>query len=235
MALTTSTPGRPDLRKRVIERLEHSIKMGGYRADEKLPTEYELAAEFQVSRPIIRDVLQILREKGLIYSRQGSGSYVKSHGYKSPLSFSPITTRSDVQHFYEFRMAIEPPAASLAATRLTESELIQLSLFLKDMQAPYVPIRSKTDAQYQFHASIARASGNSFFNTAIIALNGHISSFPGFDSQALLEKGANEAVVFEEHTRIYESLRIRDQDGAEEAMKLHLNNSLSRFLTTISL
>ena len=202
VALTASTAGRPDLRKRVIERLEHSIKMGGYRADEKLPTEHELAAEFQVSRPIIRDVLQILRDKGLIYSRQGSGSYVKSNGYKSPLSFSPIATRSDVQHFYDFRLAIEPPGCRLAASKMTEPELIQLSLCLNDMRSTHLPSRSRADAQFQFHARIARASGNSFFSTAVSALNMHMLSFPNRDSPALLDHGALNAVAFEEHIYI---------------------------------
>lgn len=235
MSLSTSTVGRPDLRKRVIERLEHSIKMGGYRADEKLPTEHELAAEFQVSRPIIRDVLQILRSKGLIYSRQGSGSYVKSNGYKSPLSFAPVTTRSDVQHFYHFRLAIEPLAAELAAKRMSETDIIQLSLSLSDMRSPRLPVKSRLDAQFQFHANVAKASGNSFYATAIDALHSHMRNENGPVSQQITLSESNSPLIYDEYTKFYTALRERRGQDSHDAMKLILINALSRFETTITL
>jgi GntR family transcriptional repressor for pyruvate dehydrogenase complex len=235
VSVSTGNNGRPDLRKRVFERLEHSIKMGGYRADEKLPTEHELAAEFEVSRPIIRDVLQVLRSKGLIYSRQGSGSYVKSNGYKSPLSFVPITTRSDIQHFYQFRIAIEPEAAALAATRMGEADIIHLSLCLSDLRAVRASDRSRADALFQFHTSVARGSGNSFFAISIEALDGHMRLFSNRDSGTFRQSHDVSPLVFEEHTYIYDALRDRDATQAYSAMKRHLTNALARFESTISL
>ena len=57
--------------------MERAIKSGSYKPDERLPTELDLAAEFEVSRPIVRDALKRLREQGLIYSRRGAGSLAK--------------------------------------------------------------------------------------------------------------------------------------------------------------
>jgi GntR family transcriptional repressor for pyruvate dehydrogenase complex len=235
VSFTSGNEGRPNLRKRVIERLEHSIKMGGYRTDEKLPTEHELAAEFQVSRPIIRDVLQVLRNKGLIYSRQGSGSYVKSNGYKPPLSFAPVTTRSDFQQFYQFRLAIEPTAAAVAASKMTESDIIQLSLPLSDMRSPRLPERGRLDAEFQFHANIAKASGNSFFATVIDALHTHMlaDSRPHPTQQGAIDRQSD--AVFEEHAKIYEALRTRNALDTHDAMKSHLTNALARFEGSITL
>jgi GntR family transcriptional repressor for pyruvate dehydrogenase complex len=235
VSFSSGNEGRPNFRKRVIERLEHSIKMGGYRTDEKLPTEHELAAEFQVSRPIIRDVLQELRNKGLIYSRQGSGSYVKSNGYKPPLSFAPVTTRSDFQQFYQFRLAIEPIAAAAAASKMTETEIIQLSLPLSDMRSPRRLDRGRHDAEFQFHANIAKASGNSFFATAIDALHTHIlaDSRPRPSQQGAMDRHFD--TIFEEHSKIYEALRARNALDAHNAMKLHLTNALARFEASITL
>lgn len=235
VSVTIGHHARPDLRKRVFERLEHSIKMGGYRADEKLPTENELAVEFQVSRPIIRDVLQVLRNKGLIYSRQGSGSYVKCNGYKQPISFAPITTRSDMLHFYQFRIAIETEATALAATRMSEADIIHLSICLNDMRTARASGRSRIDAIVQFHASVARGSGNSFFSTSIEALDAHIRNAASQVSETCQQQNDIYSVIFQEHTYIYDAMRVRDATQGSNAMKQHLINDLTRFERTISL
>ena len=48
-----------------------------YPVGARLPTEADLAARFDVSRPVVREALARLREDGLVVSRQGSGSYVR--------------------------------------------------------------------------------------------------------------------------------------------------------------
>jgi len=68
----TARKGLPDI---VFERMLRAIKSGAYKPDERLPTEHDLATEFEVSRPVIREALRRLREQGLIYSRRGAGSF----------------------------------------------------------------------------------------------------------------------------------------------------------------
>lgn len=68
---------RRSLSDAVFDRIQRAIKSGAYAVDERLPTEHALAAEFQVSRPVVRDALQRLRDQGLIYSRRGAGSFVR--------------------------------------------------------------------------------------------------------------------------------------------------------------
>lgn len=69
-----SSGGRRSLADVVFDRLQRAIKSGAYRPDERLPTEHDLAAEFEVSRPIVREALRRLREQGLIYSRRGAAA-----------------------------------------------------------------------------------------------------------------------------------------------------------------
>ncbi len=57
---------RKSLGEVVYDRMERAIKSGSYKPDERLPTELDLAAEFEVSRPVVRDALKRLREHGLI-------------------------------------------------------------------------------------------------------------------------------------------------------------------------
>ena len=89
---------------------------GDYPANQKLPSEKTLADEFGVSRPILRDALERLRDQGLIHSRQGAGSFVREIR-SVPLGFARVETIADIQRCYEFRICIETMSARLAATR----------------------------------------------------------------------------------------------------------------------
>lgn len=83
-------PMRKPLGEVVLDRMSKAIKSGVYAPDERLPTEHDLAAEFQVSRPVIREALKKLRDQGLIYSRQGAGSFVRQTGLRQPLGFGAV-------------------------------------------------------------------------------------------------------------------------------------------------
>ena len=117
---------RKSLGEIVYERMERAIKSGSYKPDERLPTELDLAAEFEVSRPIVRDALKRLREQGLIYSRRGAGSFVRSIGLKQPLGFGLLENVSDLLSCYEFRLTLEPAAAGFAAERRDPQSLVRI-------------------------------------------------------------------------------------------------------------
>ena len=78
---------------RVYQRLLAQISGGEYQIDQRLPGEHELAAQFLVSRPVVREALSRLREEGLIYSRRGAGSFVRMAPEESPaLGYAPVET-----------------------------------------------------------------------------------------------------------------------------------------------
>ena len=71
---------RPQRRERLADQiyghLFESIVGGRYEANEKLPTEKQLAASYDVSRPVVREALMRLQADGLIISRQGAGTFI---------------------------------------------------------------------------------------------------------------------------------------------------------------
>ena len=69
---------RTTLSSQVAEQLRASILAGDFAEDVKIPPERELAATFGVSRPSIREALQMLVAAGLIEKRQGSGTRVRA-------------------------------------------------------------------------------------------------------------------------------------------------------------
>lgn len=65
---------QPKLSDVIEQQLEFLILEGTLRPGEKLPPERELAKQFDVSRPSLREAIQRLEAKGLLLRRQGGGT-----------------------------------------------------------------------------------------------------------------------------------------------------------------
>jgi GntR family transcriptional repressor for pyruvate dehydrogenase complex len=212
----------------VFERLERAIKSGAYGEDERLPTEHDLAAEFQVSRPTIREALKRLRDLGMIYSRRGAGSFVRQSGLRQPLGFGHLESIADLQRCYEFRITLEPEAAAAAAERHTDLTMAAISAALAEMREATARHHHREDADFDFHSAIARASGNQYFATAMDALKDHIAVGMQFHGLSLKVTPDGLSEVYAEHLAIFEAIRDRQSDRARDLMRAHLIGSRDR-------
>lgn len=219
---------RRSLSDAVFDRIQRAIKSGAYSVDERLPTEHSLAAEFQVSRPVVRDALQRLRDQGLIYSRRGAGSFVREQGVREPLGFGQMENLSDLQHCYDFRLTIEPEAAAMAALRRSPEALQKIKSALNLLRDATNRQAHRADADFMFHLGIAQASGNPYFATAMQALEEHIAVGMRFHGMSLRSTSDGLQHVFVEHTAVYEAIANGDPDGARRLMKTHLTGSRDR-------
>ncbi|CDZ40121.1 MULTISPECIES: FadR/GntR family transcriptional regulator [Neorhizobium] len=221
----TARKGLPDI---VFERMLRAIKSGAYRPDERLPTEHELANEFEVSRPIIREALRRLREQGLIYSRRGAGSFVRALGLREPLGFGQLENVADLLNCYEFRMTLEPAAAAAAAVRHDKESLAAITRALELLRDATNRQAHREDADYQFHLAIARAAQNNYFSTAMEALKDHIAVGMKFHGASVKREATGLAKVFGEHEAIADAITRGDQEAARQLMLDHLKGSRER-------
>jgi len=226
--MTETLTVRRSLSDAVFDRILRAIKSGAYGVDERLPTEHAMAAEFQVSRPVVRDALQRLRDQGLIYSRRGAGSFVREQGLREPLGFGQMENLSDLQHCYDFRLTIEPDAAAMAALRRSPEALQKIKSALNLLRDATNRQAHRADADFMFHLSIAQASGNPYFATAMQALEDHIAVGMRFHGISLRSTSDGLQHVFTEHTAVYESIADSDANAALKLMKTHLNGSRDR-------
>lgn len=226
--MSDSLTGRRSLSETVFERIQRSIKSGAYAVDERLPTEHALAAEFQVSRPIIRDALQRLRDQGMIYSRRGAGSFVREQGIREPLGFGQMENLSDLQHCYDFRLTIEPEAAAMAAQRRSPEALQKIKTALNLLRDATNRQAHRADADFMFHLSIAQASANPYFVTAMQALEEHIAV--GMRLHGLSLRRTNDGLghVLTEHTAVFDAISSGDVETARRLMREHLVGSRDR-------
>lgn len=219
---------RRSLSDAVFDRIQRAIKSGAYAVNERLPTEHALAAEFQVSRPVVRDALQRLRDQGLIYSRRGAGSFVREQGIREPLGFGQMENLSDLQHCYDFRLTIEPEAAAMAAERHTPEALARIKSALGLLRDATNRQAHRADADFMFHLSIAQASANPYFSTAMQALEEHIAVGMRFHGMSLRSTSNGLQHVFVEHSAVFDAIARRNTEAARELMRAHLTGSRDR-------
>ncbi len=226
------TSGRRSLSDMVFERIQKSIKSGAYAVDERLPPEHALAAEFQVSRPVVREALRRLRDQGLIYSRRGAGSFVREQGIREPLGFGQIENLSDLQHCYEFRLTIEPEAAAMAAQRRSPEALQKIKRALALLRDATNRQAHREDADFMFHLSIAQSSTNPYFVTAMKALEEHIAVGMRLHGLSLKRMVDGLTHVLVEHMAITDAIEAGDVEGARNLMRAHLAGSRDRLFGT---
>ena len=113
---------------------------GQLEAGAKLPSEDSLSRQFGVSRPVVREALAQFRERGLIETMTGSGTFVKlpdaGHLTDAVLRHLRVAAggSESIAKVYEARLAIESTTARLAAERATEHDLAQIEARLETMR-----------------------------------------------------------------------------------------------------
>ena len=147
---------QPKLADAIVAELESMILEGSLQPGQKLPPERELAIQFQVSRPSLREAIQRLEARGLLYRRQGGGTYVQnalSKGIADPL-FELLSTHPEAQYdLLEFRHALE----GICAYYVGRFRLEQSAIEEAGQQGSLVV---ESTAVTQFYLAVAEASHN---------------------------------------------------------------------------
>lgn len=218
----------PSLVDRVYETLLARIMSGEYPPDFRLPSEHELAGHFEVSRPIVRDALERLRKEGLIYSRQGAGSFVRAKILRNVLGYAPVETIADIQRCYEFRLTIEPDAAFFAAQRHNGPALAKIRAALDLLRHATRKEQHREDADFAFHLAVAEAANNHYYASSLQALKDHIAVGMKLHGLSLMGPQPQLQRVLKEHETIFEAVAGRHGEAAREAMRAHLAGSRDR-------
>lgn len=218
------------LADRVYHVMHSRIANGTYVGDERLPSENELATELAVSRPVLRAALERLRAEGLIYSRQGAGSFVHPRDERQQgLGYSPVETIADIQRCYEFRLTIEPDAAYYAAQRRNQETLDELNQVLTLLSDATSQHSHREDADYAFHMAITAASNNHYYEASMKALREHIHVGMRLHGHSLMnDRSTGLEHVFQEHVGIFQAIRDHDAEAAKTRMRQHIESSRNR-------
>lgn len=225
-AAGSAATGQDRLYQELARKLMAELGSGRYEVGDRLPAERELSAEFNVSRPTVREAMIALEVQGLVEVRVGSGAYVK----RLPGTEDAPGFNVSAFELTEARLLFEAEAAALAATQITPAELASLEqLVLAIADENQLPGGTE-QADRAFHLSIARATRNAAVYNAIEELWRLRATSP---ESALLHakaRSANIKPVVDEHSAVLAALRNRDPEAARAAMRTHLSAVLESLL-----
>lgn len=152
---------RVSLVDQVVSQIEHLIESGKWPIGEKLPPEMELMEEFGVSRNTLREAIHALVHAGLLETKQGSGTIVRSSSALEA-AFNRHIEKSNLIDTLEVRLALEREAAEMAAKHRTEEALAEIEVCMAQCQAAAKKddIEEFVIADITFHKAIVKASNN---------------------------------------------------------------------------
>ena len=147
----------------IVEQIKELITEGRIKPGDRLPPERELAELFKASRNSVRDAIRVLEQMGLIESRQGDGTYVRTLSadeLTKPLALCLLQSRTQMRELWEVRRILEPALAESAAARITDEELGELEVILDVQQRKVEAGFIALEEDAAFHYGIAEAARN---------------------------------------------------------------------------
>ncbi|MBB5324966.1 GntR family transcriptional repressor for pyruvate dehydrogenase complex [Anoxybacillus tepidamans] len=214
----------------VAEAIFDMIKTGVLKPGDKLDSVQQLAENFQVGRAAIREALTALKAMGLIELKQGEGTYVREFDpvmLSFPISVAALMKKEDIAHLVEVRKLLEVGAAGVAARKWTEKDLEAMQYALQQMKQG-IDVGDEElgeKADFLFHMAVATASQNPI----LVSLMNNVSEMMIETMREtrriwLFSKQATSEQLLDEHMKIFEAIKDRDADAAQERMLQHLSN-----------
>lgn len=213
-------------REQVEATVRAAILSGELKNGEMLPSEAELARQFNVSRTTLREALRSLVAQHLIYKVPGArgGNFVQAVDYRSlgtavTGSLDNLLALGSIRftEVADVRQHLEVPSVRLASLHRSEEDLAELREILKRQKTSSVDDADVPKLDEQFHSLIARASGNRVLASLVSAL--HHATEPVHYLDLSPEVGAT---TVKQHQAIVHAIADQDPDAAEAAIIVHL-------------
>lgn len=200
--------------ERVYSTLKEWIILGKLAPGEKI-IETKLADALETSRTPVREALRKLEKEGMVvfYPSQGA-------------SVTHINTVS-LSNLFECRAVLEGLAARGAATQISQNNLALLeeSMILAEQFSAKGEHEKVVEKNTRFHDIIVEAGANPILTQMMEQIRTQILRYRSFVSSSGLR-----AEFSREHRQIYEAIKGRDAQAAEQFMRLHVHNDLNEMI-----
>lgn len=216
------------LYQQVASAIASAITAGRYPVGSRLPSERDLAEEFGVSRPTVREAMIALEIRGLVEARHGSGIYVMEG---AEAGAPPLDLDIGAFELTEARRLFEGEACALAASVITDEELVELETILADMVGENSLATSIGEqADRRFHLTIARATRNTAILMVVETLWDIRYRSPLCAAMLTRARQVGVRPLIEDHREILDALIQRDPSAARQVMRAHLGRVIDGLL-----
>ena len=224
MAAVEETGGRGDAASRnltfgMLDTLGRAIVTGAYET-RRFPTEAELAAEHDVSRSVTREAVKMLTAKGLLTARPRKGTTVQPASSWNLFDADVLRWLLErefsielLRQFSELRIAIEPEAAALAASKADPDAVAAIEAGYARMEAAEAGADDALESDIAFHIAILEACGNPFYRQFRDVVATALRTSIRFTNRF---KGRTASLPA--HHAVLAAIRAKDPQGARSAM-----------------
>ncbi len=220
----------------IADQIRESILAGDFSPGDKLPPERELAEMFSVSRPSVREALNILSSSGLVMSYQGGGTVVLSlveAGHGGSLSELIRTQAERALEVIEVRKCMESWTAYFAAQRALPEDMRRMEEILVGMERNLEGRLPSEDLDANLHIVIARATHNIVWLHLMQSIFDAMKEFQRGVWRAVYLTSEDHQLLYTHHAAIVAAIRTRDAEGARAAMMHHLDFAEQRSIAYV--
>jgi DNA-binding FadR family transcriptional regulator len=221
--------GRRKAYEEVADRIRELIFSAAVKTGDRLPTERELAAQFGVSRVVIREAIRALELTGLLEVKKGpKGGIFIIENHQRPItdSISNLLGRGEarLEDLFEVRLLIEPYAAERVARIGTAQDFSDLSALVQQADAEHDRGADIRNINIELHRRIIRMSRNPVLavvgETVLTMLSDHLKS---------VKSTAPSSVALMMHKKLVVALRRRNAAAARAIMEQDIGAVGKRF------
>jgi DNA-binding FadR family transcriptional regulator len=201
-----------------LERLRAMLRDIPATGDNRLPTERQLAETLGISRRSVRRALEVLESEGLVWRRQGAGTFA---GPRPDTLAEHAGMDANFSEVMEVRLRVEPQLAQLAALRASPNAIARMRDIIGRLEATEdADGRELWDSA--LHREIARAADNRFFLMIFDSMDRarHDEAWRALRERA--RSRANLAQTMRQHRELVDAIAAHDPVRAGAAMRAHL-------------
>ena len=210
----------------IAAHIETLILQGVLRPGEKLAGERDLALKFDVSRPSLRQALDILTGRGLLASTRG-GTVVAEFlaPMMEPLANLYRGNQNAFTDYFEFRKCVEGQAARSAALRATDIEKVAIRACIKEMRKAHKAedLALEAQADVNLHMLIYEGGHNFVVLHVMRALSELLRNNIFFNRKNLYQRHGVREMLLGQHVEIADAVLSGDADRAEAAAAGHIS------------
>lgn len=212
-----------DLSAQIAQAIRDAIINGDLIVDERLPSEAELADQFQVSRPTVREALKRLAAQSLIRTQRGAtgGAFVNRLSFEDAYA-QQITTSTlllsmnevDFDTACEARFALERACAPMATQRRSADHLATMRAEIHRQSQPGLSDEAFCASDVAFHRALVDAAGNPVLS---YQLAGAVEAMQPLMNMITFTARSREQIVAL-HTDIANAVDARDDELADRLL-----------------
>jgi GntR family transcriptional repressor for pyruvate dehydrogenase complex len=223
---------RSRIYEHIVEQIHALIREGRWAPGDQIPPERELAERFRVSRTSVREALRALEMQGVIESRQGGGTFVRTADTEAlvpPLAAAILRGQRELAEVLEVRELIEPGIARLAAARVTAEHVSELETLLERQRECIANDRPFIEEDTAFHYTLARAADNHI----LLRLHNVILDLLRESRQSYLHVPDRPQTSLRGHEAILAAVKAQDAEAAYGASLAHITEVRDKILRAL--